>query len=269
MKRPRMGFWAVEVRMGLKDRRTFVSADRSDESIQGTKQGKKAASIVALEGLKDEIRREMEKPVVSGLEQAVGHLFEGTEIVESSEKVWQQFWKNVPDVVGVDTEGNMKSPPVLVQIATDGMVVLEAPRAGGLSENLKRLLSDDTIVKVFCDNGSQRDKKSLGLAVPYDLGTGPIVDVEIIAANLMGPVTVCRGVSKMLALTMPELGCRIEKGSRSKRFKEVFKFTAIEQGFRPPLRGAPDLTEKEQRYAALDAWCTLQIWRRLMIDLGK
>lgn len=69
--------------------------------------------------------------------------------------------------VGVDTEGNALSPPVLVQVATDHFVILEAPNAlSGLSRNLKRLFADESILKVFCDCRSQRDKTFFGLRVP-------------------------------------------------------------------------------------------------------
>jgi hypothetical protein len=47
------------------------------------------------------------------------------------------------------------------------------------------------------------------------------------------------------------------------RFKDVARFSMIEQGKAPPLKSIHDLKKKEQQYAALDAWCTLQAYKRL------
>lgn len=187
----------------------------------------------------------------------------GTSLCESSDEVWNKFWRNPPDVVGVDTEGNALTPPVLVQVATDDTVIFEAPNANGISTNLKRLLSDDSIVKVFCDSRSQRDKISLGLAVPVHMESGPVVDVEVLAEKCMGEVGSTRGLSKLLCLVMPELVFRIAKESEAKRLDDIRIFVDIEEGLRPPLRGVDELTKEQQRYAAMDAWCTLHIWRHL------
>jgi hypothetical protein len=256
--------WAVEIRMGLDHRKTFVSNDRSNDSVKCRKQGKKAAALVALEGLHDDLQKEMTKPIVYGLDGAVGHLMAGTSIWKSSDEIWNKFWKNPPNAVGVDTEGNALSPPVLVQVAADHFVILEAPNAAnGLSRNLKRLFADDSIVKVFCDNRSQRDKTSLCLHVPVCMERDHVVDVEVLADKRMGEVAVARGLSKLVCLTMPELGVRIAKESGAQRLKDIGIFADIEQGHRPPLRSVHELTKRQQRYAALDAWCTLQVWKRL------
>lgn len=265
------GCWAVKIKMGLDREKTFVSTDRSNDSNKYRKQGKKAAALVALEGLHDDIQRELIKPIV-GLKEAVGPLMAGTSlrVCESSDEVWNKFWRNPPDAVGIDTEGNALSPPVLVQIATDDKIILEAPNASGLSWNLVQLLFDDSIVKVFCDSRSQRDKKSLGLVpsvpglvLPLHTDNGPVVDIEVLADERMGAASVERGLSKLLALIMPELGVRVTKESGAKRLKDIEIFVDIEQGLRPPLRSIHEITKEQQNYAALDAWCTLQIWRQL------
>ena len=258
------GCWAVEVTMGLDQQKTFVSADKSNNSIKGRKQGKTAVALLALEGLKENIRGEIEKPAVHGLEVAASHLVANTRIVESSGAVWRDFWKNPPDAVGVDTEGNSLTPPVLVQIATDETVILEFPTADGLSYDLRRLLNDDCIIKVFCDSPSRKDKISLGLN--GDTQRASLVDLEELASLRMGHVNVPRGLSNLLCLVMPELGVRIIKESVSGRLENVGTFTSIEQGFRPRLRGIQDLSTKEVRYATVDAVCTLQIWRHLTSD---
>lgn len=260
----RNGCWAVEVSMGLGQQKTFISDDRSNDSIKCRKQGKKAAALVALEGLKEDIQREMEKPEVHGLPEAVREIFAGTRIVQSSPAVWRDFWMNPPDAVGVDTEGNLLTPPVLVQIAKDDQVILEMPNANGLSEDLKRLLGDSTIIKVLCDSPSRKDAISLGLlAQDNDKKGNDLVDLEDLAASRMGQVSVPRGLSNLLTLTMPELGVRIAKETAADRLNNVRTFTAIEQKYRPRLSGFLDLTPRERQYAAVDAWCTLQIWRRL------
>jgi len=264
----RRGCWAVEVCMGLGRQKTFISTDRSNDSIKYRKQGKKAAALVALEGLKEDVQREMNKPIVHGLDGAVRDLFAGTQIVESSPSVWNGFWKNPPDAVGVDTEGNSLTPPVLVQIATDDIVILEVPTSDGLSANLQRLLKDDTIIKVLCDSSSRKDAISLGLPIQDYAAESShnIVDLEKLASDRMGVVSSHRGLSNLLCLTMPELGVRICKESAVDRINNVATFTAIEQGYRPRLLGFHDLTPEERTYAAVDAWATLQIWRRLKLD---
>ena len=155
--------WAVEVSLGMDCKRTFLSNDTSSDSIKGRKQGRNAAARVALEGLKENVQRQEAKPVVHSLYEAVSTLFSKVQIVESSEAVWQDFWKRPPHVVGIDTEGNSLTPPVLVQVATNDIVILECPAPSGLSTNLQRLLNDTCILKVLCDSPSQKDAKSLGL----------------------------------------------------------------------------------------------------------
>ena len=65
---------------------------------------------------------------------------------------------------------------------------------------------------------------------------------------------------------MPELNVLIGKpsgASKTKRFKDIGRYTLIEQGKLPPLQSIRDLTRKEQLYAAMDAWATLQAYQRL------
>ena len=52
-------------------------------------------------------------------------------------------------------------------------------------------------------------------------------------------------------------GYRIAKDSS---FGPVAIFAAIDQGKHPPLRSLSDLPLEAQRYATLDAWCTLRAW---------
>ena len=225
----------------------------------------------------------------------------------SSPPNWNKYiWSNKPKIVGIDTEGNQSSsrPPVLVQIATDDCVLLEIPAMVGtpprLSDDLQRLLADDDIVKVFCDNFAHHDKRSLGLlpGLPkekpqdmqenkkqknsscsatsnndkgpesLDFSQGTIIDLEALSAKILGPVKVARGLSRIVALSMPELNVVIGKPPPSKkggRFKSIGRFTMIEQGKAPPLTSLRDLSRKDQHYAAVDAWATLQAYKRLSL----
>lgn len=99
----------------------------------------------------------------------------------------------------------------------------------------------------------------------------PIVDIEILALGLLGPVKVPRGLSKLISLCMPELNVRIEKPGKSskQRHKNIGKFALIEQGKAKPLRGLFDLNKSLQQYAALDSWCTLKIYQRLLLEMER
>jgi len=174
-----------------------------------------------------------------------------------------------------------------------------------LSYNLRRLLADDTITKVFCDNFSHGDKKSLGVYYVPDATTatgsatanatdddnqqqqqqrqrrkpfseGPVVDLEVLAAELLGETKVPRGLSKILTLldvppglskdNVLRIGKPSGKAKRGNgRLKDVGRYALIEQGKAKPLYGGiAELSEEERRYAALDSWCTLQAYKRLL-----
>lgn len=258
--------WAVEVSLGMDCKRTFISNDKSTDSRKGRKQGRNAAARIALEGLQQDVQRQEEKPVVSSLCEAVSNLFSHVQIKESADNaVWQDFWRNPPKAVGIDTEGNSLTPPVLIQVATNDIVILECPApSAGLSTNLQRLLNDASILKVLCDSPSQKDAKSLGISFCDNNPRADIENLEQVASNRMGPTSVPRGLSNLLTLVIPELNVRIAKESAKERLNHVRTFTAVEQGYRPrPHHVFRDLTPQERRYAAVDAWCTLLIWQRL------
>lgn len=260
--------WVCTVWVGVYDKRRFLTDEYYPNTVEGRKAGQIDAATLALDGLQHEIQQQQLKSVKE-LHQVFTNKIP---IYESNRTNWNYFWQNRPSVVGIDVEGNQLSPPVLVQIAVDDYVILETPAGrGGLSKDLEKLLHDNQIMKVFCDNNSHRDKKCLGISIPTPdvlMSTGPIVDVEILARPHLGSVKVPRGISKLVVLTMPELNVRIEKPKSSKtkigRFKDVFRFSMIEQGKAPPLRSISELSVHEQQYAALDAWCTLQVYNRLL-----
>lgn len=275
--------WRVEIVTGLGQGERHVF--ETPEAYAIAKKGKNAVAVLALEGL-SQVRQEAEARPAMELMQ----VFESIElpILDSAHSAsWARLWRDPPAVVGIDTEGNQKGPPVLVQIATEEFVILEAPR-GQLSPDLQRLLRDDKIAKVFCDNFDHKDKASLGLLAAAkpdrhppksaDSNGGadvllytepPILDLESLAVRRLGPVRSARGLAKIVTLVMPELGCRIEKpkmatGKMFGRFSKVSRFAMIEQGKAKPLNGVSDLEPLEQRYAALDAWCTLRAYHRIM-----
>lgn len=267
--RDETGKWRASVIMGFIDgkvrRRCFVSESRTDDERQGVM----AASQAALEGLKSDIQVEESK---QQLDMAQAFKTIQLEILDSDHpETWTRFWSSSPRCVGIDVEGNQKSPPVLVQIAVDNMCILEAPRNGRLSDDLRKLLGDDSIKKIFCDNFSHKDKTSLGLVSHsrWDQTSGSIIDLEVLAAQLLGPVKVARGLGRISTLCLPDLhDIAIVKPIRSSgnikgRFSNVSRFALIEQGKLPPLRGLQDLSPAEQRYAAVDAWLTLQCHKRL------
>lgn len=252
------GYWTCTVTVARNDRRRFVSNDKSPETIAGQKLGQMAASAVALEGLKSEIEKQERKPV-----KELAQVFpERIDVYESNEENWRYFWNHKPAIVGIDVEGNQLAPPVLVQIATDKYTIIEAPR-GKISTDLERLLRDESIVKVFCDNFGHKDKKCLGInKISEDLTDGHLVDLEAVTAKLLGPVSVARGLSRIVTLSMPELDVLIRKPKSQGRFANVGRFALIEQGKAPPLNSVWDLSDKERQYAALDAWCTLYAYKR-------
>jgi hypothetical protein len=183
-------------------------------------------------------------------------------------KTWVEFWQNPPNIVGIDTEGNQMAPPVLLQISTQYYTILEVPLQKQLSSNVTRLLKDDAIIKVFCDNFSHNDKKCLGLALPPEknFSKPPIVDLESLCNSVTDVASkVPRGLSNIVSMSFPELNVRIKKPSQSsKRFENIGRFAMIEQGKAKPLKGFHDLTSKEKQYSALDSWCTLQAYLRIL-----
>lgn len=252
--------WECTVTVGLNDTRRFRSDNTSNDSAARRKVGIAAASQVALDGLQEEIGTQDGKPV-----KTLSQVFsQPIDIYESNQKNWDYFWKHKPTAVGIDTEGNQSSPPVLVQISTDDYTIIEVPKEGRISRDLSRLLSDETVVKVFCDNYGHNDKFSLGLSqIPADLTVGHVVELESLASKLMGPVKVARGLARIVTLTMPELNVQVRKPLGNRRLLSVGRFIQIEQGKLPPLKSIFDLSSEELQYAALDSWCTLKAYKRL------
>jgi hypothetical protein len=255
------GQWTCTVQLSpsVTEQHTFVS----ESAGLDRKQGIAAASQAAIHGLQDLIAAEEAKPF-----RELTDIFPNPiTIYESNDENWQSFWKNKPSVVGVDTEGNQIRPPVLVQIATEHFTIIEAPQNGQLSAHLNRLLRDETIVKVVCDNFAHNDKMSLGIHTQSDTydsnNNASIVDLEAIASKLLGPTKVPRGLSRILNFSMPD----VRIGKATNKLKYVSRFCWIEQGKQPRLSSIYDLSPEELQYAALDAWCTLQAYKCLQTYL--
>ena len=134
----------------------------------------------------------------------------------------------VETCVAIDVEGNQVTPPVLVQVCistehghTDAsarsLCLLEIPNSHGLSGDLRKLLRDPRIMKIFCDGTSGADRRSLEIRV-----TDNHVDLEDITASIMGPTGVQRGLARILNLAWPQKAVRVTKDQRDK--KSVFFF---------------------------------------------
>ena len=282
------GHWYVEVVVGmdLDKKYRFTSPNSSNSSdIKATKDGQKltkkqrdqhdkaekeVVSAMALDGLAPHIAKEEAKKQCQ-LSDVFPNPITIYDSTHNHGAIWKQFWKDPPQIVGIDTEGNQTSPPVLVQISTSEYTILEAPSRDNksLSANLTRLLHDNNITKVFCDNFSHADKIALGLEIPSDLSeyvSPPIIDLEVLVGHLYGVTKVARGLSKIVSMSLPELSSvrLVKPKSANQRYKNIGRFALIEQGKAKPLRGVDDLSEREQQYCALDSWCTLQAYLSIM-----
>eukprot|EP00985_Skeletonema_marinoi_P011489 scaffold5474_cov81-Skeletonema_marinoi.AAC.2 len=274
------GHWYVEVVVGMnihnKHRFTSPNAAKSKQhqlltkkqKDQHVKAEKEIVSAMALEHLAPQIAHEEGKKCCQ-LSEVFPNPIQIYDSTNNNGAIWKQFWKNPPQVVGIDTEGNQTSPPVVVQISTSEYTILETPpRNKSLSSNLTRLLRDNSITKIFCDNFSHADKIALGMDDPpsniSNYAKPPIIDLEVLSANLYGYTKVPRGLAKIVSMSMPQLqqnNVRIVKPrNTNQRYKNIGRFALIEQGKARPLRGVGDLSEREQQYCALDSWCTLQAY---------
>ena len=280
------GHWYVEVVVGMniENKYRFTSPNNSSSSsssLEGklstkkqkdhhVKAEKEIVSAMALKGLSTQIDHEEAKKCCQ-LSEIFPNPIQIYDSKHNHGAIWNQFWKNPPQIVGIDTEGNQTSPPVLVQISTLEYTILEAPpRNKTLSSNLTRLLRDKTITKIFCDNFSHADKIALGMDIPSDdlseYTHPPIIDLEVLSAQLYGVTKVARGLAKIVSMSMLELSnVRIVKPRKTnQRYKNIGRFALIEQGKARPLRGVGDLNEREQQYCALDSWCTLRAYLSIM-----
>ena len=262
--------WCVEVRWGVGPRngRVFVSDDVSDgASKAGVKKGHAAAAAVAIAGLRDIVYAANSKQTLT-IEEAFGAQFDHTCFVTSGPEGWAKLWEINPTEVFIDVEGNQVTPPVLVQVCVSfqmcvsgeqqdrSMCLLEIPNIHRLSDDMRRLLGDQSITKVFCDGTSGADRRSLEI-VDFD----NYVDLEDITSSLVGATGVRRGLARIMNLAWPNPAVRVTKDTRDK--ESVLFFAAIEQGKKPRPKELDEIPNRVRRYAAMDAWCTMTAYRGL------
>jgi len=172
---------------------------------------------------------------------------------DATAAAWAAFWRSAPDVVAIDAEGTQHSPPLLVQIAADSRrtVLLEAP-GGRASDDLRRLLGDASITKCFF---GPPDRERLGARIANG------VDVQASASAALAGGRGRGGASrspqqKGLAAACGEL-CRGEPFSKHKDLQKSFGLVRERPG------GLEWLSDDQRKYAAADAWATLEIHRAL------
>ena len=136
------------------------------------------------------------------------------------------------------------------------LCLLEVPNVHGLSDDMRRLLGDQSITKVFCDGTSGADRRSLGID-----DSDNYVDLEDITSSLVGATGVNRGLARIMNLAWPDPAVRVTKDTRDK--ESVLFFAAIEQGKKPRLKALDEIPDRIRRYAAMDAWCTMMAYRGL------
>jgi hypothetical protein len=256
--------WSATVQLGLRDKR-FFTTNCHDPNVAV---GRTAVSEVIMAELASDIEFIESLPMVEFHDAFMQPL----EVHSGTFNNWDYFWNHPPECVGIDVEGhpvNFKyQVPVLVQIATMDYVIVDIPRNGRLSDNLLRLLRDDSIVKVVCDSPNHADKRSLGILAPdhpirsiepTEFATGTLIDLEAYASIHLGPL-IGRGLARILTLSMPELQARFFKPPGK---ESCARFYNIQQGKAPPIQRLGDLTVEEQQYAARDAWCALYAYLRL------
>ncbi|GIQ85202.1 hypothetical protein KIPB_006837 [Kipferlia bialata] len=179
------------------------------------------------------------------LESLFDAMFTGT-IEESSPAAWARLYSLYPTAVGIDCEGTNTSPPLLVQIATSDMVILEVTKYG-FSKELRQLLKDKTITKVFCDGHAGMDKRLLGLSP----SAPDVVDLEDHAPG--GVRGRNRGLAKLVQQFVPEVFMR-------RVLKDKNGWMHFECG-RGRIHSLSDISREAQRYAAADAFFTHEVYQ--------
>ena len=228
------GRWCVEVRWGVGDgkRQTFVSDDTSDESIGGGEEGHAAAAAVALEGPRScEVSPPPPLPTVEHAlgsarkhvpHRGVGQLPPGS---------WDRPWRTCRGAParasgGIDVEGNLQTPPVLVQVCVqvpeteaEYLCVLELLRSGpdgNLSADLRASSLRDATVARFLRRHRRR-RTSVRSAVDVDLARDAqfaCLDLESLASDLAGATSVSRGLARIFNLAWPDSAFRATKDNK-------------------------------------------------------
>lgn len=222
--------WVAEVTCGVAETHRFETHDKLPRTKKIDKTGKATVAASAVE----------------------------VEIVESGPKAWARFLASLKSnsaeglAVGIGTQGNDGDGlPILVQVATKDIALLELPRAAGaFSKELTRLLADASVTKVFCDSAARRDMKALGVCKDGSapLGAG-IVDLETAAAGVFGNSSASRGLGRIAGFV---LGERIGKADPSAWADFEVKGTEA--------KNISEFADKARRHAAVEAHSTLLTW---------
>ena len=144
-------------------------------------------------------------------------------------------------IVGFDTESRPSfrkgefHPISVIQLATDDRAWLYRPDSSRLPDELESLIENPEVIKIAQDPKDELTE----LADRYDLTPRGFIDLQPIARRIG-----CRpaGVRGLAALF---LGIRVSKSAQRSNWAE------------------PRLNEKQQRYAATDAW----VCRRVYLDM--
>jgi len=250
------GGWVVEVTCGLGETFRIESFSFPPRTKKGNKLGTGAAAALAVHELlprAEQALAQPPKPLEELLEDCAA-----AEALPAEAASWARFWKRLRGkkgpqrAVGMSTAGNDGSGlPVLVEATVDGLVLMELPRSrepAALSEDMSKLLADTSITKVFCDTAAQRDIRSLGLTGE----TPDVVNLEQVAARLLGVSTAPRGLAKLAGLA---LGARVQ---------------AVDPGVWAEFEGAGAGTKDLSQFsdaalqrAALEAQGVLKTWQAL------
>lgn len=165
----------------------------------------------------------------------------------ASEASWRALWASKPRVVALDAEGTHFSPPLLVQVAygEEGRVLLDVPGHVVVGAQLRRLLADESITKVFFGPPSS---ENLGVKMAN------VVDVQKVAHAAAGdrrPGHLPSLTAAAGALTHPTGLVKNVKLQRSFRF------------YKRRPRGYGWLSKEVRLYSAADAWATLELYNAL------
>ena len=166
----------------------------------------------------------------------------------ASDASWRALWNAKPRVVALDAEGTHFSPPLLVQVAYGDRVLLDVPGHVVVGRELRRLLADESITKVFFGPPSS---ENLGVKMAN------VVDVQKVA-HLAAPD---RRPGHLPSLTAAAASLSFNRDPR-----HVVKNTRIQKSFRfykRRPRGFSWLSKEVRLYSAADAWATLELYNAL------
>jgi len=165
-------------------------------------------------------------------------------------------------VVAIDTEGTHLTPPILVQVcpvgdnAINNKVYLEQPTPlrSQLSDALKDLLADESVLKVFFDKHG--DLKSLGVPVHN------ILCLREKAGQL--------GHSGRLTPSLIDLfDTSIENGVETPHTILHTKNKTRQKWFRSRKRPTTRITKNLEKYGAADAWATARVYKHYVLRMNK